>query len=199
MQPILIGIPVSVRFVLYAICIVFALQQLLPYYMVNSMVENLSFRPNIYNNINSVPLLFTTVSYGFLHSGLNHLISNLIFLVPLGSIIANRFSNKVFVITLFGGFIISAFGYYFLNQYSMYYLIGSSGGVSAIVGFVCGASIMGVNFPSPFNNKKNITIFIVLWVILNVIVPLVLQNNIAWESHLVGFIYGFVLALLTRK
>jgi membrane associated rhomboid family serine protease len=87
-----------------------------------------------------------------------------------------------------------------LHPYSIDPLIGASGAISGMVGAVGGIALTNPPAPDmPFRSRRAALTFVVVWLALNLIVGLFgaaamgIDGAIAWETHLGGFIAGFVL------
>ena len=85
---------------------------------------------------------WTIFTYGFVHFGLFHMIFNMLWLYLLGRIFMNLFSPKMALNIYFLGIIVGGLAFLFgYNVFSNFftgnaYLIGASGGVSALLIFI---------------------------------------------------------------
>lgn len=162
------------------------------------------------------PLIWTPITYAFLHGGWEHLLGNMAWLVIFGTPVARRYGTgptlAIFFLSSIAGalaFAVTAFG-------GPAFLIGASG---AIAGFT-GAAIrfmfepvivakdpatgqivpLGRRLASVHGVWHNPTArnLALLWIGLNCVVPLLPmligeQVAIAWQAHLGGFFAGFFL------
>jgi len=91
---------------------------------------------NDYNSLLTKP--WTIITYGFLHGGFIHILSNLIALYFIGNLFAEYFTEKQLLSfyllgTFFGGiFYMISQNYFPLFQGQSSYLVGASAGISAI-------------------------------------------------------------------
>jgi membrane associated rhomboid family serine protease len=121
----------------------------------------------------------------FAHGGLMHLTMNMLVLFQFGNIIENTIGKIKFLILYFVGGILTsilsfAYIYYFEQNIN---IVGASGAISVLLGFVA--------LRDKFNRKG-----IIIWMLLISFAPLLLGMNIAWYSHLIGFVLGFLIGFI---
>lgn len=124
---------------------------------------------------------YTFFTYSFLHGDFEHIFMNMVMLFMLSQIL--RFLNiKHLLIVYFVGAIISSLGYYYLMINMGYYnfiLLGASGAISALMGYA--AIVLRQNG------------FLIAIVVTSIISAVIFQN-IAWQAHIFGAIFGIIYA-----
>ena len=136
-------------------------------------------------------LMFLT--YGFLHGGILHLLVNMITLWSLGMAVIDRVGTRGFVLlytaSLFGG----AVGFALLAS-TLAPMVGASGALFGLAG-----GLLAWGYVDRFTLQE------ALWPVaraagllamLNVVMWWALDGQLAWETHLGGFVCGWVAALL---
>ncbi|MGH2267570.1 rhomboid family intramembrane serine protease [Campylobacter taeniopygiae] len=147
---------------------------IVPYANYSSFGLNISFFKGDYWQI---------LSSMFLHSGLTHLILNMIMLFQFGSIL-ERYLGKIYFLLVYfiGGILCSLLSVVYIYFFdSNVNLIGASGAICVLMGYFA------------FLDRKN-TLGIIVAILLMSFIPLTIGVNIAWYGHIFGFICGFVLA-----
>ncbi len=136
-------------------------------------------------------LMFLT--YGFLHGGLLHLVVNMVTLWSLGLAVLERVGIRGFVLlyaaTLMGG----AAGFALLAS-TLAPMVGASGALFGLAG-----GLLAWGYVDRFTLRQ------ALWPVvraagllltLNVVMWWALDGQLAWETHLGGFLTGWLAALL---
>ncbi|MGH2328026.1 rhomboid family intramembrane serine protease [Campylobacter taeniopygiae] len=147
---------------------------IVPYVNYGSFGLNISFFKGDYWQI---------LSSMFLHSGLTHLILNMIMLFQFGSIL-ERYLGKIYFLLVYfiGGILCSLLSVVYIYFFdSNVNLIGASGAICVLMGYFA------------FLDRKS-TLGIIVAILLMSFIPLTIGVNIAWYGHIFGFICGFVLA-----
>lgn len=136
-------------------------------------------------------LMFAT--YGFLHGGVLHLAMNMVTLWSLGKVIIGRVGTfgfvAIYVSSLLGGAL--AFG---LLADTLRPMVGASGAL-----FGLAAAILSWSYVDRFEHDEplwpvaRIALFLVA---LNIVMWWSLDRQLAWQTHLGGFISGWITALL---
>jgi membrane associated rhomboid family serine protease len=141
------------------------------------------------------------LSYAFLHGSVTHVVSNMFFLYLFGNNINDKLGHFRYIVFYLSGAIFSGAGYALLNGSSLTPTLGASGAISAVIGAYL------VLFP-----QTQITVFYwVIFLIGTFEIPalyfigfkLILFDNIisqitpgvAYDAHLVGYVYGVALML----
>ena len=136
-------------------------------------------------------LMFLT--YGFLHGGLLHLVVNMVTLWSLGLAVLERVGIRGFVLlyaaTLMGG----AAGFALLAS-TLAPMVGASGALFGLAG-----GLLAWGYVDRFTLQE------ALWpvaraagllLLMNVVMWWALDGQLAWETHLGGFLTGWLAALL---
>jgi membrane associated rhomboid family serine protease len=135
-------------------------------------------------------------SHAWLHAGPGHLAGNMVALLWLGPQVAARRGNGGMLLfwclsALGGG---AAFG---LLTSSPAPMVGASG---ALFGLAAELVVTEVRRASGFRAKMQRGLGLVtLLFILNAVVWVIQGGQLAWETHLGGFLAGMVLAVLWRR
>lgn len=136
---------------------------------------------------------WTIVTNLFIHSGLWHLIANMLTLYFFGTYLSRLIGDRNFLIVYFLGGIIG--NLFFILLASPYYIaIGASGAVFAIGG------ALAVMVP-----KLRIYIFPIpaplpLWAgVIGAFVIISILPNVAWQAHLGGLILGLMAGYFFRR
>jgi len=136
-------------------------------------------------------LMFLT--YGFLHGGMLHLLVNMVTLWSLGQAVLDRVGTRGFILlyaaSLFGG----AAGFALLAS-TLAPMVGASGAIFGLAG-----GLLAWGYVDRFTLSQ------ALWpvaraagllVLMNVVMWWALDGQLAWETHLGGFITGWLAAML---
>lgn len=149
------------------------------------------------------------LTYAFLHGGFAHLIINMVWLAAFGSPLANRLGIARFS-TFFAVTSLAAVAlHYVLHSMDQAPLVGASGAISGMMGAAARFSFQidrsqgkpafsGAPLPirDVFRSRTAIT-FLGVWMVINLVTGLVgftpgVDNQIAWEAHIGGFLAGFL-------
>lgn len=167
------------------------------------------------------PLIWTPVTHAFLHGGWEHLIFNTLWLAIFGTPVVRRYGNAAFLIIFLVSAIAGAAVYavYSLSVGQPGFLLGASGGIAGLTGAAVRFMFQPVivtRHPEtgeviPLGRKlatlgelvanPQPRFFILIWVVLNGIVPLLPIGGaaIAWHAHLGGFFAGLLLVPLFER
>ena len=133
------------------------------------------------------------LSYALLHGGAAHLVVNMITLISLGQAVCERVGSfgftAVYAAAVLGGALI--FG---LLTRSTQPMVGASGGLFGLAG-----AVLAWNYIDRFNAHRRlwpVARVILLLVALNLVMWWVLDGLLAWQTHLGGFVSGWIAALL---
>lgn len=155
--------------------------------------------------------LWTPLTYSFLHGGIEHLVFNSLWLLAFGVPVLRRIGTWRFALFWCLSAAVSAFGHAALHWGEDTILIGASGVVSALMGAACRFAFppggafdrqYGHLYPrqsiaAVFSNRT-VVIFTALWFAGNLLIafgiPLIgADAEIAWDAHIGGFLFGFLL------
>ena len=133
------------------------------------------------------------VSYAFLHGGLLHLIVNMITLWSLGHAAVARVGRGGFSLLYFLSVIGGALGYAALWNDPVP-MVGASGALFGLAG-----AWLAWEYVDRFSERAGLwpVVRVVLMLIaLNVVMWWSLNGQLAWQTHLGGFITGWIAAML---
>jgi membrane associated rhomboid family serine protease len=131
-------------------------------------------------------------SYAFLHGGLLHLGMNMVTLVSLGRAVIARIGPWRFGILYAVTAVVGA-GVYALLSTSGAPMVGASGALFGLAGALL--AWLWEDQPSLRAALRVAGRVILLLVALNVVLFVALQGRLAWETHLGGFLAGWVAGL----
>lgn len=167
-----------------------------------------------------LPLLWTPVTYAFLHQGWEHLIINCAWLAIFGTPVARRY-GIVPTLAIFALSSIAGAALYALTTLpplaplAPHFLLGGSGGISGLTGAACRFMFqplivardpatgepraLGRRLASfkDLATQGNARFFILLWLVLNAAAPFLpllfgADSGISWQAHLAGFVVGLL-------
>ena len=149
------------------------------------------------------------LTYAFLHGGFAHLIINMVWLAAFGSPLANRLGvarfSAFFAVTTLAAVAL----HYVLHSTDAAPLVGASGAISGMMGAAARFSFQvdrsqgkpafaGAPLPirDVFRSRTAMT-FLGVWMVINLVTGIVgftpgVDNQIAWEAHIGGFLAGFL-------
>ncbi|MFB3306838.1 rhomboid family intramembrane serine protease, partial [Pseudomonas sp. AMR01] len=134
-------------------------------------------------------------SYGFLHGGFTHLLVNMITLVSLGPMVLERVGHLCFVViyalVLLGG----AAGFALLSA-AVQPMVGASGALFGLAGIVVAWEYTARRLAREALGP--VLRVIALLVTINLVMYWAMDGNLAWETHLGGFITGWAAGWLFR-
>lgn len=195
---------------------IFIVQSLLPDDELNWLYFEFAFIPARY----VVPFaqqdgeyLWTPVTYSLLHGNIQHILFNGLWLMAFGAPVARRIGVIRYVILWILSSAAGAFLHAALFWGDQAPLIGASGVVSALMGAACRFAFpterRGPVLPQSHLNprlsilgslrSRAVLMFILAWFAGNLLVafgvPLVgdASQAIAWDAHIGGFLFGFLL------
>lgn len=133
------------------------------------------------------------LTYGFLHSGLVHLIVNMITLVSLGRALLYRISTWQFALLYAVSILGGAAGFALLSD-SYRPMVGASGALFGLAG-----AVLAWEYVDRFAFREKlwpVARAALILIALNVILYYAMDRLLAWEAHLGGFVAGWIAALL---
>ena len=141
------------------------------------------------------------ISYGFIHSNLIHLLTNVIALYFLGKILRkfgkDNLTFLIFFLSILGG----ATFYYFLEPTSPVPLIGANCASFGLLAFVLSEELI-----NRLRRRRSIDqmayillIFIFAHILYFYAFSAILPTSIIWQAHFGAFIVGAALALISQK
>lgn len=132
-------------------------------------------------------------TYGFLHGGPGHLIVNMITLWSLGRAVIDRVGGRGFTILYLGTMLGGAAGFGLLAP-DLRPMVGASGALFGLVG-----GILAWAYVDRFTLRERmwpVIRTVLLLILLNLLLWWAMDGQLAWETHLGGFVAGWILALL---
>ncbi|KPP83964.1 MAG: rhomboid-like protein [Rhodobacteraceae bacterium HLUCCA08] len=133
------------------------------------------------------------LTYGFLHAGLAHLVVNMITLWSLGRVVLERVGATGFALLYLGALIGGAAGFGLLAP-DLRPMVGASGALFGLVG-----GILAWAYVDRYTHDEGLWPIgraVLLLVALNLVLWWAMNGQLAWETHLGGFVAGWVVALL---
>jgi len=132
-------------------------------------------------------------TYGFLHGGIGHLLINMVTLWSLGMAVMSRVGNwrftGLYCASLLGG----AVGYALLSP-GLQPMVGASGALFGLAG-----GLLAWSYVDRFTYGQGlwpIAQAMVALIALNLVLWWAMDGNLAWETHLGGFIAGWIGAII---
>ena len=133
------------------------------------------------------------VTYGFLHSGIMHLVVNMITLWSTGRLVVERVGGRgfglLYAASLFGGGV----GFALLAD-TMQPMVGASGALFGLVG-----GLLAWTYVDRYTEHSTlwpIVRALIFLALLNLVLWWAMDGQLAWQTHLGGFVFGWVGALL---
>lgn len=133
------------------------------------------------------------VTYGFLHGGLAHLLINMITLYSLGQGVIDRVGPWQFLVVYFTAMIGGAAGFGMIAD-TLYPMVGASGALFGLAG-----ALMAWNYVDRYTYRLDlwpIARVAALLLVINLVMWWALDGQLAWQTHLGGFLTGWIVALL---
>ena len=133
------------------------------------------------------------VSYGFLHGGLWHLAINMLTLISITPAIVARVGNRGFALLFLGALLGGAMGYALLAD-GLLPMVGASGALFGLIGGQL--AWIYVDKYTHQDSVWGVVRAVILLILLNFVLWWAMDGQLAWETHLGGFIAGWICALL---
>ncbi|TDX21585.1 rhomboid family intramembrane serine protease [Rhodovulum visakhapatnamense] len=136
-------------------------------------------------------LMFFT--YGFLHGGLAHLAVNMVTLWSLGRAVLRRVGAMGLAL-LYGGSILGGAAGFAALAPDLRPMVGASGALFGLIG-----GLLAWIYVDRYTYREGlwpVVRAVVLLAVLNVVLWWAMDEQLAWQTHLGGFVAGWVLALL---
>jgi membrane associated rhomboid family serine protease len=156
---------------------------------------------------------FSTISYQFYHEGLAHFLGNILLILIVGGYLERRYSGLTVLSVYLVGGCFAALAFIFLGHLSGAPLVGASGSLCALLGFLFVADYKTETrlfyILLPFRNYMGFvfvpTMYWVLWLCMAedlsgwLAQPAMFSSGIAHAVHLLGFAGGAGLAFLYKQ
>lgn len=134
-------------------------------------------------------------SYGFLHGGFIHLLFNMITLISLGRLVIERAGHlrflAIYALVLLGG----ATGFALLST-AVRPMVGASGALFGLVGILLAWEYKSRRLVDEALGP--VLQVIAILIAINLVMYWAMDGNLAWETHLGGFITGWLAGWLFR-
>ncbi len=156
--------------------------------------------------------LWSPVTYSLLHGGFEHIAFNSLWLAAFGAPVVRRIGTARFVLLWVLSAAASAGLYLCFHWGEASLMIGASGVISALMGAACRFAFPAHGYSNRAHAHLNprlsilgsfssrmVVVFTVFWLFGNLLVvfgiPLLNagEGGIAWEAHIGGFLFGFLL------
>ena len=139
----------------------------------------------------------------FLHANFLHIIGNLWSFWIFGNNVEDKLGKLKYLFFLLLIGVISIVSHTFLNQESLIPIVGASGIVSGLMGayvymFPNARLLVLVPFGFLFPTTIKAKFFMIFWFISQIFIALG-DQNISWEAHVGGFIFGYLLLRFFSK
>lgn len=132
------------------------------------------------------------VTHAFLHGGPVHLIVNMLALFSFGTVIVQRIGQKRFLLAYLVCAIGGGIGFALFSDNRLP-MVGASGALFGLLGiWICWDYLDRLHYGDPLWVTARAVVFLILY---NLVFWLLLSGNLAWETHLGGFVAGWLLAI----
>lgn len=131
------------------------------------------------------------LTYGFLHGGLIHLGMNMYTLWVLSGTIAERAGTRGFAQIYLGSMLGGAIGYALLSP-SPVPMVGASGALFGLAGAVTAWVMRDLRGRELWRTLAQLSAYLIG---INLVMYWALDGNLAWQTHLGGFVVGLALGL----
>ena len=148
-------------------------------------------------------LYLSVIFANFLHANFLHILGNLWSFWIFGNNVEDKLGKVKYLFFLLFIGVISIVSHTFLNQESLVPIVGASGIVSGLMGayvymFPNARLLVLVPFGFLFPTTIKAKFFMIFWFISQIFIALG-DQNISWEAHVGGFIFGYLLLRLFSK
>lgn len=132
------------------------------------------------------------ITHGFLHGGVVHLLLNMVTLWSLGAAVMERVSPARFLAVYFGA-MVGGGAVYALLATSATPMVGASGALFGLAGAIL--AWMWDDQPSLRDALRLAGRAVLVLLAINVALHFALAGQLAWQTHLGGFLAGWILAI----
>ncbi len=163
------------------------------------LIQNFAFWPGLLkgwhqNYLGQLELMFLT--YGFLHAGILHLLFNMITLASLGRLLVDELGSWRFTLLYLVSQLGGGLGYAVLTTQTAP-MVGASGALFGLAGALLWMRLReGLREMTLAEALRDIAWPLLLLVGMNVVMYVVLNGRLAWETHLGGFLAGAAAMML---
>jgi len=160
------------------------------------VVENFGFWPGLLRgwtpNYDTQPYLMF-FSYSFLHGGLWHLAVNMITLWSLGRAVIARVSPVGFAL-VYAASTLGGAVFFGVLAPTLQPMVGASGALFGLAG-----AVLAWNYVDRYSGRQRlwpVARAVIMLIALNVVLWWAMAGQLAWETHLGGFVAGWFMAML---
>ena len=142
--------------------------------------------------------LLSPISHMFLHADWVHLAFNSLMMIVFGTVVERRYGARLAALLFFAGGLAGAFVFWALHSAQAWPLMGASAGISALFGaalLMMDRDMRGVSHVK----RPHVGVIIGLWIAIMVVTGLMGGGQVAWPSHLGGFLTGLGLFEALRR
>ncbi|MDF1750721.1 MAG: rhomboid family intramembrane serine protease [Alphaproteobacteria bacterium] len=183
---------------------VFLFQMFAPDRWANTLLFYTVFNPADLKYFAQDPVVISIrwIGYGLIHGGWMHICVNMAFLLAFGTPLARQIPTLSFIALYLLGTAGGALAVMLIYGNTELYLVGASGGVSALVGALSRMVFLRRGqevVPHPFSNRRAGMIFVGIFFAMNLlyyVLPGPGGATVSGEAHIGGFISGFILSLI---
>ena len=148
-------------------------------------------------------LYLSVIFANLFHANFLHILGNLWSFWIFGNNVEDKLGKVKYLFFLLFIGVISIVSHTFLNQESLVPIVGASGIVSGLMGayvymFPNARLLVLVPFGFLFPTTIKAKFFMIFWFISQIFIALG-DQNISWEAHVGGFIFGYLLLRLFSK
>jgi rhomboid protease GluP len=133
------------------------------------------------------------VTYSFLHGGLAHLVFNMVTLWSLSPAVIKRVGGRGFILLYVAAVVGGGLGYYLLSA-GVQPMVGASGALFGLAG-----GLLAWTYIDRYTAEQGVWPVAqasVLLISLNLALWWAMDGQLAWETHLGGFVTGWMFAIL---
>lgn len=133
------------------------------------------------------------VTYAFLHGGIIHLAVNMFTLFSISPMVIPRIGQRRFLMLYLVSMLGGAIGFALLSD-SIRPMVGASGALFGLAG-----AIAAWEYVDRFAAQLRlwpVVQMVVLLILLNAVIWWAMDGQLAWETHLGGFVAGWIFALM---
>ena len=137
----------------------------------------------------------------FLHGGVAHIGGNMLFLWVFGNNVEDRLGPVTYLVMYLVGGVVASLGFVLVRPHTAETLVGASGAIAAVMGaylvFFPRGRILTVVSTAAFQVVYvPAAIVLILFFVTQFMTP---GEDIAWQAHVAGMVFGFVAALVLGR
>jgi membrane associated rhomboid family serine protease len=168
---------------------------------VQEFVETWGFIPSRFWSGEGIYTILTSI---FLHGGLLHIVSNMVFLAIFGPNVEDQLGRRTYAVFYLTGGIVATLIYAIVFAGNEQPLVGASGAIAAVLGgyvlLFPRSMVRSLLFMGPFITAGRVAAIILIgfWFVIQVVQSIVSvfelapQQNVAFLAHAAGFVFGII-------